>query len=87
MIWTSGGKRGNAMGIAISESGKLTGPWKQQVEPVYAENGGHGMLFKSFDGRLILILHSPYNGNTRPHLFEIEDTGETLKISKEITGS
>lgn len=85
MIWTSGGKSGNALGIAISDSGKLAGPWRQQEDPVYKDNGGHGMLFKTFDGRLMMILHSPYNGNTRPHLFEMEDTGETLRIVKEIT--
>jgi hypothetical protein len=32
-----------------------------------------------------MIIHSPYNGDTRPHLFEMEDTGETLKIVREIT--
>jgi beta-xylosidase len=85
MIWTSGGRTGNALGIAVSESGKLAGPWRQQEEPVYSANGGHGMLFKTFDGKLMMILHSPYNGNTRPHFFEMEDTGETLKIAKEIT--
>ena len=87
LIWTSGGKEGNAMGIAISESGKLAGPWKQQEEPVFKNNGGHGMLFNSFDGKLMLILHSPYNGDTRPHIFEMEDTGATLRIIKEITGN
>jgi arabinan endo-1,5-alpha-L-arabinosidase len=85
MIWTSGGKEGMALGIAISESGKLKGPWVQQQEPVYKANGGHGMLFNAFDGRLMMILHSPYNGNTRAHIFEMEDTGETLKIVKEVT--
>jgi arabinan endo-1,5-alpha-L-arabinosidase len=85
MIWTSGSKDGNALGIAISDSGKLKGPWRQQEEPVYKSNGGHGMLFKTFDGRLMMILHSPYNGNTHPKIFEMEDTGETLKISKEFT--
>jgi len=86
MIWTSGGKMGNALGIAISDSGKLAGPWRQQAEPVYKDNGGHGMLFRTFDGRLMMILHSPYNGNTRAHIFEMEDTGETLRIVKEFTG-
>jgi hypothetical protein len=87
MIWTSGSSSGNGVGIAISESGKLAGPWKQQAEPLFNSNGGHAMLFRSFEGRLMMILHSPYNGDTRPHLFEMEDTGETLKIVKEITAS
>jgi arabinan endo-1,5-alpha-L-arabinosidase len=87
MIWTSGSQTGNALGIAISDSGKLAGPWRQQAEPVYKDNGGHGMLFKTFAGRLMMILHSPYNGNTRPHIYEMEDTGETLRIVKELTAN
>lgn len=85
MIWTSGGKKeeGMATGIAISESGKIAGPWVQQDEPVFKANGGHAMLFKTFEGKLMMILHSPYNGDTRPHIFEMEDTGNTLRIVKE----
>jgi arabinan endo-1,5-alpha-L-arabinosidase len=85
MLWTSGGKKEDGMttGIAISESGKIAGPWVQQDEPLYKADGGHAMLFKSFDGKLMMVLHSPYNGDTRPHIFEMEDTGNTLHIVKE----
>jgi len=39
------------------------------------------MLFKRFDGQLMMALHQPNkNPNERARLFEIEDTGETLKI-------
>jgi arabinan endo-1,5-alpha-L-arabinosidase len=87
MIWTSGGKSGNSLGVAISDSGKIAGPWRQQEEAVYSANGGHGMLFRTFEVKLMMIIHSPYNGDTRPHLFEMEDTGETLKIVGEFTGN
>jgi len=86
MIWTSGGKKEDGMttGIAISESGKIAGPWVQQDEPIYKANGGHAMLFTNFEGKLMMILHSPYNGDTRPHIFEMEDTGNTLRIVNEL---
>jgi arabinan endo-1,5-alpha-L-arabinosidase len=87
LIWTSGGKEGMAVGIAISESGKLAGPWKQQADPVYKTDGGHAMLFSTFEGKLMMVLHSPYNGDTRPHLYEMEDTGETLRVIREFTGN
>lgn len=87
MVWTSGGQEGNAVGMAVSESGRLKGPWRQQAEPVYKDNGGHSMIFKTFEGKIMMILHSPYNGNTRPHLYEMEDTGETLRIVKEVRGN
>jgi hypothetical protein len=86
MIWTSVGYTGYTLGIAISPSGKLAGPWLQQDEPLYKEDGGHGMLFTTFDGKLMMVLHAPNNPDARPRIFELEDTGETLKVVKEFTG-
>ncbi len=86
MIWTSGGYSGYTLGIAISDSGKLVGPWRQQDEPIYQKDGGHGMLFTTFDGKLMMVLHSPNNRGAQPHIFELEDTGETLKVIAEFTG-
>ncbi len=86
MIWTSDSHAGYTVGIAISDSGKLTGPWRQQDEPVYRKDGGHGMLFTTFDGKLMMVLHSPRDNNPQPHIFEMEDTGDTLKVVREFTG-
>ncbi len=59
MVWSSfkGGRY--AQGLAVSESGGILGPWKQQPEPLFASDGGHGMVFKTFDGRILLALHTP----------------------------
>ncbi len=80
MIWSSLGKQGYTTGVAISDSGKLAGPWRQQAEPLYANDGGHGMLFRTFQGELMLVLHQPNSKSETPRLFRVEDTGETLKI-------
>jgi beta-xylosidase len=81
MIWSSFGTGGYTIGIAESESGKLKGPWKQQPQILFGEDGGHGMIFNSFYGKLMLILHQPNKGGQeRARLFELEDTGETLRI-------
>ena len=81
MIWSSFGKGGYTVGVAVSTSGKLRGPWQQQIEPLYANDGGHAMIFKRFDGQLMLALHQPNkSGAERARLFELEDTGDTLKI-------
>lgn len=80
MIWSSFGAHGYTTGVAISASGKLRGPWTQQTEPLFAEDGGHGMIFKRFDGQLMLVLHQPNKRVERARLFELEDTGETLRI-------
>jgi arabinan endo-1,5-alpha-L-arabinosidase len=81
MIWSSFSTTGYTVGLAISDSGKLAGPWRQQSESIFSADGGHAMLFKRTDGQLMMVLHQPNkSGVERAKLFEMEDTGETLKI-------
>ena len=47
------------------------------------KDSGHGMLFKSFDGRLMLVLHQPFR-QARGKLFEMEDTGDTVRVKRQI---
>ncbi|MBN2183653.1 MAG: family 43 glycosylhydrolase [Sedimentisphaerales bacterium] len=86
MIWSSFITGSYTVGLAISDSGKLAGPWKQQKEPIYDKNGGHAMLFTTFDGKLMMVLHAPNNREAQPRIFELQDTGENLKVVKEFTG-
>ncbi|MEJ6980578.1 glycoside hydrolase family 43 protein [Pedobacter sp. P351] len=84
MIWSSFTSGGYSVGTAISESGKLAGPWTHDPKALYTKDGGHGMLFKRFsDNQLMMILHSPNGPQAQPHLFEMEDTGSTLRVIKE----
>lgn len=87
MIWSSFKEGDYAVGIAESVTGQVKGPWKQQKEPIFSKNGGHGMIFKTFDGRLCITLHQPNSpgGKERARIFELEDTGNTLLLKKEIT--
>ncbi len=72
---------GYTVGLATSESGKLAGPWSQQEKPVFRDDGGHAMLFRRFDGQLMMALHSPNGGRaTRIRLFEMKDTGDSLEV-------
>ena len=88
MIWSSFGAHGYTTGVAVSASGKLRGPWTQQAEPLFADDGGHGMIFKRFDGQLMLVLHQPNKGGSeRARLFELEDTGETVRIKSAFPAS
>lgn len=81
MLWSSFGERGYAVGIARSAGGGIEGPWSQDPQPLYAEDGGHAMLFRAFGGRLWLSLHAP-NGrpNERLRLHEVVDTGRSLEL-------
>ena len=81
MIWSNFVKgHGYCVLLRKSTAGKLAGPWTKD-EILYAKNGGHGMLFRTFDGKLLLTLHQPNSGEAeRMKLFEIEDTGHTLRL-------
>jgi arabinan endo-1,5-alpha-L-arabinosidase len=59
MLWSSFGKEGYATGVARSASGRIAGPWRQDAEPYFAKDGGHGMLFATFAGDRQLSIHQP----------------------------
>ena len=81
MVWSSFGDGGYAVGLAVSKSGKLAGPWQQQAQPLFSRDGGHPMLFHRFDGQLMMILHQPNHApDERARLFQVEDTGDTLRV-------
>jgi hypothetical protein len=75
MLWSSYGPNKYATGIAVSTTGRVAGPWVQQAEPLWLEDGGHPMLFNTFDGRLVMTLHQPNRRVERARFFEMEDTG------------
>lgn len=80
MIWSTfiPGK-GYCVLLTRSESGLLAGPWKTHT-PLYTTNGGHGMIFTAFDGRLLLALHQPnISPQERLRLIELIDDGTTLR--------
>lgn len=59
MLWSSWSRCGYAIGTAVSESGRITGPWRQLEDPVFPENGGHGMMFRTEEGQMKYTLHFP----------------------------
>lgn len=59
MLWSSFGENNTySQSIVVSRSGKIAGPWMQEETPRYADNGGHGMVFKK-ENDWILSLHAP----------------------------
>ncbi len=63
MLWSSTGETGYAMGQARSMSGTILGPWEHSPTPLISGDGGHGMVFRDFEGRLKVTYHTP---NTTP---------------------
>ncbi|GAB3717570.1 glycoside hydrolase family 43 protein [Spirosoma lituiforme] len=86
MLWTSWIYDIYTQGVAYSESGTLDGPWMQEKEPVTPPNFGHGMLFYTLDGKLLLSAHSHKSVNGRtvriPHLFEADLSGDKLVVGR-----
>ena len=87
MIWTSWVFSDYVQGVAYSESGTLDGPWIQEEEPITPPNFGHGMLFRTFEGKLLMSVHSHKSVNGRtiriPHLFEVDDSGDKLIVKSQ----
>ncbi len=75
ILWSTFNKKKRAYCIAVahSESGALAGPWTHAPEPLYQQDGGHPMLFRTFDGHLMLSFHGPNRGPERPHFIKVTD--------------
>lgn len=73
MLWSSFGKEGYTLAMAKSESNTIDGKWRQVPDLLFSKDGGHGMLFKNLQGKLMGTLHSPnINGEERPYFFEVD---------------
>ncbi len=81
MLWSSYEKGSYVQTIARSKSGKLQGPW-EQLDPLVKADSGHGMLFETFDGQLMMVLHRPFR-NARGKLYEMKDCGDHLEVVRE----
>lgn len=82
MLWSSFGTEGYAMGVARSQSGDIFGPWVHEKEPVYGKDGGHGMLFKTFDGQLKMTIHTPnQTPDERPVFIDLKERNGKLKVN------
>ena len=83
ILWSSYGERGYVQSIARSASGDLAGPW-EQLDPLVRRDSGHGMLFRAFDGRLMMVLHRPFTF-ALGKLYEMRDAGDRVEVVREAT--
>lgn len=82
MLWSSFGEGGYKTALAISDSGSLLGPWKQCEKPIFEDDGGHAMLFTSFDGTLLMSLHRPNrHPDERAIILKATETDGTLILT------
>ena len=65
MLWSNFDITGYCVASAHSDNGKVDGKWIHEKELIFSKelsgeyDGGHGMLFRGFDGCTYLAIHSP----------------------------
>lgn len=74
-LWSSFSKTGYAIAKAYSNNGRINGTWILEDEPIFAEDGGHGMIFNAFDRKRFLSIHvgNSQGGTERPKFIEFND--------------
>lgn len=58
-IWSSFSKNGYLEAIARSSNGKIDGKWTIDDTLLFEKDGGHGMIFKGYDGNDYFVFHTP----------------------------
>ena len=80
MIWSTFYRRNYTVFSCESANGGAAGPWIGQ-KLIFERNGGHGMLFRTFDGGLKLVLHQPERrGYERVAFFDVMDGDDGLSV-------
>lgn len=81
MFWSSLSNGSYAVGSAVSTTGKLAGPWKHSGEKLFSNDGGHGMMFDTFENEKLFVLHQPNTpSDERVRFFKIERTDNSYRL-------
>ena len=85
MLWSGWGDERYLQLVCYSESGTIAGPWVQEPKPFLGNNSGHGMLFRTFEGKLIYVVHHVEgNGPRKPQYWNVDDSGDKLVLLDQI---
>lgn len=81
MTWSNITCWGYCVALAVSDSGKVTDPWRQLGMPLRID-GGHGAFFTRKDGAPAFAFHAPNSSATheRMVLADVEDKGDILNF-------
>jgi len=82
LMWSAFGEEGYAIGVATSATGSIDGPWTQREVPLWAKNGGHGMILRRTDGQDLLVFHAPNETpNERVFTAKVTITEEGIQLA------
>lgn len=79
-LTSSFGENQYSLSYALSASGKLAGPWQHPSKPLLSGGHGHGMLFNSFDGKLLLVCHFPNSSPSKAVIYEVGEQENGISI-------
>lgn len=81
MIWSTFSNHEYCQAIAYSDNGHINGNWIHDERLLFEKNGGHGMIFRTNENDLKLVLHSPNKTpEERPVIFDLTEKNDTLYI-------
>ncbi len=94
MTWSTYSNKGYVIALARSKNGKIDGEWEHFDTLVYEKglredfihDGGHPMIFKSKEGKLMMAMHGPVNGQEGEYkhlkFYEIEEKNGAIRIKE-----
>lgn len=81
LIWSSFYNHDYCQAMVYSDNGHIDGKWIHDDRLLFEKDGGHGMIFRTRENDLKLILHSPNeNPLERPVIFDLKEENNTLYI-------
>ena len=81
MIWSSFSKQEYCEAISYSDNGSILGNWIHDERLLFEKNGGHGMIFKKYNGENMFIQHMPNDTPMeRPCIYRIIEKDDSLFI-------
>ena len=80
-IWSTFDKNGYVELVSKSDNGDISGNWTLCDQPLSAEDGGHGMIFRGLDGQLRFVMHRPNTPTKeRPVLLPLSEKDGVLTL-------
>lgn len=81
LIWSSFYNGEYCQAMIYSDNGHMDGKWTHDDRLLFEKDGGHGMIFRTRENELKLILHSPNQSLLeRPVMFNLKEENDTLYI-------
>ena len=81
MIWSSYTHGKYCEVVSYSDNGDIDGNWFHKKEMLFAEDGGHGMIFKDLQGDLRFVMHIPNEPpKERPSVCTVVEADGTLRV-------